>query len=194
MKKTSLLLLILFIIPLANALTETHLFFVGDSFEVSGKNVTLVAIGSEQENIVVCINNQKFIVTDEQEVSNVEFNFENIEDNFVELKLKFPSSGECDESCSNDLCFPSNQQIQNETTTDDEIDIECVSDLDCSDNNQNTLDKCIENHCVYEPINEGYIVGEEKETSFIPYFSISLLILVIILLLILFFKKYKKKR
>ncbi|MBL7147800.1 MAG: hypothetical protein ISS82_03170 [Nanoarchaeota archaeon] len=200
MKKISPLLLILIIIPLANALIETHIFFVGDSFEVSGKNVTLIAIGEtdDEDSLVVCVNNQKAIVTDEQEFNSVEFNFEDIQNNYAQLKLKFPSSGTCDESCSNILCFGGQQQIQDESTLDTETDIdnttevECNTDSECNDNNACTLDKCINNKCNYEQIPDcGYIVGEEKKPNFLPTFSIILLILVIILLLILFFKKHK---
>lgn len=200
MKKTSLLLLILLVIPLAVALTETHFFFVGDSFEVSGKNVTLIAIGEndEEDVLVVCINNQKGIVNDNQEFNGVEFNFETIMDNYAELKLKFPSSGTCDESCSNDLCFSEYQQTQEEPTVNDETEeiteSGCSINTECNDNNENTLDKCIENICVYEPFSEGYIIGEEKQQNFLTTMGIILLFIVIILLLILFFKKHKKKR
>jgi len=198
MKKTSLILLFILIIPLASALMETHVFFIGDSFETSGKNVTLIAIGEdsdEEDVLVVCINNQEIIISDEDNINGLEFTFEDIQSNYAELKIKFPSSGECDASCSNELCF--SEEIPLEDSENDTVllDPECTSNLGCNDGDVCTTDSCLEDKCSYETIQDcGYIIGEEKDNSDLMTFSSILLILVVVLIIILIFKKFKKKR
>lgn len=199
MKKTSLILLMLIILPLANAVTETQVFFIGDSLEISGKNVTLIAIGEDSEEddiLVICINNKGYAVSDEDKIDGVEFTFEDVKSNYAELKIKFPSSGECDDSCSNNLCFAEEETQQEETQQEEtQTNLGCTSNLDCNDGNECTTDLCVENDCSHETLQDcGYIIGEEKDNTNLILFSSSLLILVIILLIILIFKKFKKKR
>jgi len=198
MKKTILLLFVLFLIPLAIATTETYVFFIGDSFDLPGKNITLIAIGDEGDNIVICVNNQKEIIQDDQIFNEVEFNFKDIENNYAELEVKAPSSGVCDDSCSNNLCFSNDPELQDENETQNEIiltDQECTSDSECDDGDSCTIDSCTNTLCSSEQISDcGFIVGEEKDNTALMVFSSILLILVIILLIILVFKKFKKKR
>jgi len=199
MSKTILLLLLLFIVPLANALVITEVFFIGDSFEALGRNITLMGIGGDNDTLVICVNNQKAIVRDEELFNSVEFNFQNIENNYAQIELNFPSSGECDESCSNTLCFLSGQEPQNETELNDmeqeETEAGCTINSECNDNNECTADSCLEDICSHEPVSDcGYIVGKERENSFLMNFGIILMIIVIVLLIILIFKKSRKKR
>ncbi len=192
MKKALLLTLILFIIPLVNgAISETHLFSIGGSFEFAGRNVTLLEIGSDKENIVVCVNNKLGIINDENIFSDITFYFENMGDNYANLRLKTSNQGLCDASCSNELCFKNNIPQQNQSS---QIFFnECDLDNECNDNSECTLDKCFENKCVLEPIQDCN--KPENKTNFLMLFSTILLIWVIILLFILFFiKKNKKKK
>ena len=196
MKKTILLVFILFLIPLAIATTEIYVFFIGDSFDLPGKNITLIAIGDEGDNIVVCVNNQKKIVQDNQIFNGVEFDFKNIESNYAEIEVKTPSSGVCDDSCANNLCFSDQEKDEiNESIIETESNQECTLDSECDDGDSCTTDTCVDTICSNQQIQEcGFIVGEEKDNNILMAFSSILLILVIFLLIILIFKKFKKKR
>ena len=167
-------LILVFLVSLlcVSALTEETVLFNGESFSFSDKNVTLIAIG--EDDIVVCVNNEKGIVDDGESFNRVEFNIDKIHDDYVELKLKTDCSDcVCDESCSNSLCFGEEDLGAVEENVTDEV--EDVIDV----NGQESLDVG----------DEGVIVGEEKKINPFIYVSLFLFLLLMLILVIFLLKK-----
>lgn len=187
------ILIIIFLVSLfsVSALTKDTVLIPNQSFNFSDKNVTLIAIG--EDNIVVCVNNKKGIVEDGDFFNNVEFQINNIQSNYVELTLKTSCNDcVCDVSCENNLCFAS--IIEEEALEENITEVECELDDDCNDNNINTLDKCIDNKCVYTNIEDniedkGIIAGEERKANPVAYLSLSLFLLLVLILVIFLLKK-----
>lgn len=183
------LLIIVFLVSLfsVSALTKDTVLVPDQSFNFSDKNVTLIAIG--EDNIVVCVNNKKGILEDGEFLNGVEFQINNIQSNYVELTLKTSCNNcVCDVSCENNLCFTS--VIEEEALEENITEMECELDDDCNDNNVDTLDKCINNKCVYANKvdnieDKGIIAGEERKANPVVYLSLFLLLVLILVIFLL---------
>ena len=58
-----------FMVLLVLAKTETVEMKEGESFEIKDKNVTLIKFDPEDDKIIVCVNNEKAIVSEELDKS-----------------------------------------------------------------------------------------------------------------------------
>jgi len=128
--KKSLIFVIIIILPLVLAKTDTLQMQKGESQLFYGNNITLLNFNEEEDSIIVCINNKIKIVTDSAVVNGVSVDIRRVTPEFAEFKVDYRCSGrecDCDASCSNELCISRDQ---------------CSKDLDCNDNDETTLDTC----------------------------------------------------
>jgi len=128
MKKTLLLLFMILFSNISLAATETFDLYINNSFEFEDKNISLVNVDFENDKAVLCMNNEKFIldIDNDKTFNQVTFDLRKVDQRNIELKVGYKCEGDCicDESCSNDKCFPqpkpttisTNTTITNNTT------------------------------------------------------------------------------
>ncbi len=152
--KKSLIFVILLILPLVLAKTDTFQMQKGDSQLFYGKNITLLNFNEEEDSIIICINNKIKIVTDNALVNGVSVDIRRVTPEFAEFRVDYRCSGrecDCDASCSNELCIPRDQ---------------CSNDSDCNDNDETTLDKCEDSpkKCIYsqKPVSKAQCTDNEN--------------------------------
>jgi len=201
------LLVFLLVLFSASALTKQTVIFQGDSYNFSDKNVTLIDIG--EDIIIVCVNNQKGIVSDDEYFNGVEFDIKDIKTDYIDVILKTDCSDcVCDEDCMNDKCFVydntvdisnndmgnniDNGNIDNNGLIDDQegningtVESGCFNEDECNDSDDNTVDNCI-NHKCYNILVEK--VNKNKINPLL-FFSLFLFILFVFILSLLLLKK-----
>lgn len=103
---------------IVNATTETIDLGIGENFVILDKNVTLTAVNDDEEKIIVCVNNQKVIIEDNEEklVNGVYIEVERVNSGNARLKIERDCKDcECDENCNNELCIqPSKEEVFND--------------------------------------------------------------------------------
>jgi len=177
-----------FMVFLVLAKTETVEMKEGESFEIKDKNVTLIKFDPENDKIIVCVNNEKAIVSDEldKSVNGVTIHIKSVKIDYAKIELtRSCTSSKCSceetsEDCSNVECF-------NECDYDSECDdgdedtldfctgspkkcvnnpiekqVECVKDAECDDANDCTIDKCVDGECIHDDI-IGCVLDEEVD-------------------------------
>ena len=151
-------IIIVFLVSLfsVSALTKETVLVPNQSFNFSDKNVTLIAIG--EDNIVVCVNNKKEIISDTKAMNGVNIDLAWVRTKDAKLNLKFADCKDCDYGNWDNLdCFD-----------------ECVNDNDCNDNNDNTKDtcsgrpkKCVHENIAKKMIAENKTKEENKTVEFV---------------------------
>ncbi|MFH1209162.1 MAG: hypothetical protein V1663_00010 [archaeon] len=185
--KTVLILIVLLIsLNGVYAFTEQIVIFKGDSFLMSNKNVTLIDVFEDEDTIVVCVNNQKAIVSNGETFNGVKFDIEDIKDNYIDVYLKTTCTDcICDENCLNDRCF--NYVVYNQSNVNNlsnEVEqVQCYSDEDCVDGKDNTVDNCINSKC-YNLLIEDIEGKEENPIAYISFFLFLLFALILGLFLL----------
>jgi len=84
-----------------------------DSFEIAGKNITLLSIGDKERSVVLCINNEIKIIDkgNRNEIGNIKIEPSRIYEDYAKLKITYSEEVACNESCSNSACFGTSQNI-----------------------------------------------------------------------------------
>ncbi len=122
MKKLILLAILLLIIPISLAKTEKITMYPGMSKVIENSNITLISLDEKNNKAVVCINNEKKILTEDSDktVGKLIINAKNIKLDYVEFELKSDCKDcVCGPECSNALCFPEvKQEIKEENKTE----------------------------------------------------------------------------
>ncbi len=165
MKKTIILLILLFGALIVDAKSIEQEINYLDSYEVPGHNITLIGVGDDKKLVVLCVNNERYIVNRKHEVEINDIKIEPLTIYDLSVKLKIIYSNEeltCGESCSNAVCVGQVEEVEN----DEETEVEEV------ENDEETEVEEVEN---------------ESGSLIVP--SVGLMVLVIILLLIFFSKK-----
>jgi|TARA_B100001971_G_scaffold214596_1_gene252999 LPXTG-motif cell wall-anchored protein len=112
---------------LVSATTETINLDIGESFVIRDKNVTLVNINEDDEKVIVCVNNEKAIVEDnegEKLVNGVYVEVKSVDRNDARLEIERDCEDndcECESDCNNNLCFAQKEEIIQETQKVEEI-------------------------------------------------------------------------
>ena len=103
------ILIILLVNPATAKTIEENLYERGN-VEVPGYNITLMVIGDKEDSVVVCVNNQIEIINkgNRKEMENLRIEPLRIYNNYAKMKITYPGSDVCNESCSNALCFGNN--------------------------------------------------------------------------------------
>jgi len=114
---------------IVNAATETIDLSIGDSFDLLDKNVTLMAVNDDEGKIIVCVNNQKVIIEDNDEklVNGVYIEVERVNSGNARLKIERDCKNcECGENCNNELCIqPSKEEVFNDAgNINEDVNIE----------------------------------------------------------------------
>ena len=114
MKKYILLALLLVLLPLASAKTSTITLQKEGSFVIDNFNFTLIDLNQKNNNAIICVNNQRFIVNedDEKRVNGMLVTARTINAYDVEFRLE----ADCDdcEISDNKDCFTKKEIIVKE--------------------------------------------------------------------------------
>ena len=119
--------MIILMSSLVSATTETINLDIGESFVIRDKNVTLVNINEDDEKVIVCVNNEKAIVEDnegEKLVNGVYVEVKSVDRNDARLEIERDceyNDCECESDCNNNLCFAQKEEIIQETQKVEEI-------------------------------------------------------------------------
>ena len=166
MKKTSLfMILVLLFSNIAIATTIENNLYEKESIEIPGYNITLMVIGYKENSVVMCINNNIYLLDKgkSKEIENLKIEPRRVYEDYGKFKITYNCEDcKCNESCSNADCFGGNP----------------INKL--SEENQEKIK---------EEVNEQQEVKSDYKTVRL---SIILLLIVLLLLLILLFKKRGK--
>jgi len=106
-KKVGGLVIIIFLLSIfiTTAKTEKITLKAGESYELEGKNISLVR--SSEDYMIVCINGNKQIIKEDQWNSDVYFDLINLDRNEVTIKINTNCKENCfcDETCDNSKCL-----------------------------------------------------------------------------------------
>ena len=106
MKKVMVIISFLIVISTAFALTEYPTLKPGESYLIKDRNVTLIGISYDENSILLCINNEKAIVSDSTTVNKVSVSLRSVDNAQARLKLEYKCSNcICSNDCSNKLCI-----------------------------------------------------------------------------------------
>jgi len=109
MKKLSIFLAFFMIVSvISSAKTIEEELRDDESINVPGYNITLLTVGANKKSLVVCINNERYILNKEsrKEIENLKIEPARIYEDYARFKITYScESCKCDESCSNALCF-----------------------------------------------------------------------------------------
>ena len=109
----SLLISMILLVNPASATTIEENLYEGDNIEIAGYNITLVGIGNKEKSIVACINNEIHLIDkdEKREIEIIKVNPKRIYEDYIKLSITYSEERECDESCSNILCYGVNSPI-----------------------------------------------------------------------------------
>src|SRR3989344_5292418 len=132
---------------LVSAVDMSVILDKGESVVIKDKNVSLV--DSLNDKILICVNGEKRIIEEglSKKVNGVLIEVKKANFEEVSLKLSY-RCGDClCDDCSNEVCF-----------------VECKGDVDCDDNDENSVDVCEEKKCMHKVSNEkgGFVVLERE--------------------------------
>src|SRR3989344_6084997 len=107
--KRKIIILLIFVIVLANfayADIQRVDFVNGESFLFDGKNISLV--DSSADSIIICVNGQKTIISDEKTVNGVIISVSDSDEGTARLRLDYECRDDCScdgNECRNNACF-----------------------------------------------------------------------------------------
>ena len=115
----------------------------GDSVDIKDKNVSLV--DSLSDRVLVCVNGEKKIIEEglDKRVNDVLIEISRTSVGEARLRLSYSCRNCICSDCSNEICF-----------------VECRSDSECDDKNEDTLDFCEEKKCFHKASSEkgGFVL------------------------------------
>jgi len=161
----SSLLILLCFISFVNAYSITKELKIGDSVELSGRNVTLIALDAKEDKVLICINGEKNIIPQHgKTIKGVLIEPKTVTSYLAEIRLKTEEKGNCGIECSNEACFgritePIKEQITQITTT-------------------TTTSKEKESIIEKEPIPTGQVVKEGSKISIFPLIFLGSILIV----------------
>jgi len=145
--------LILLLTVFVNAGSKSFELGISDSYLYNGYNMTLLGIDNKSEGddkALMCINNQKYIIKDEEikNINHLSFELENVKKSSVNIKVRTSEEDVCNGTiCDNLDCFNN-----------------CKTDADCEDINETLVGKCVGERpqkCVYEIVNTDRCYTQE---------------------------------
>ncbi len=113
------LFILLFFVAFVNAFSATSELRIGGSIDLSGRNVTLVALDAKEDKMIVCVNGERSIIPEwGKTVKEVLIEPRKITSYYAEIRLKTAEDGSCGPECSNEVCFRGKTTpIEKPTTT-----------------------------------------------------------------------------
>lgn len=125
MKTWVIAVVFLFLVPVIFAKTQTVTLDKGESFVIENINVTLIDYDKGDEKLLVCVNDQRAILSDDKRVDNVYFEIKSFKSNGVKIVLE----ADCDdcEISDNSECF-SKAEVKTEVVVEDGNDFDGEND------------------------------------------------------------------
>ncbi|MEK6856720.1 MAG: hypothetical protein AABX49_01765, partial [Nanoarchaeota archaeon] len=122
----ALIFTLIVLMPFSYAKTETVILDREESFVIDGINVTLLDYQKKKEKLLVCVDNQRAILSDDKRVSQVYFEIVSFRDDGVKIHLE----ADCDDCIADDnsRCFPEKNFTEIENYFENEISNETDSD------------------------------------------------------------------
>lgn len=127
MKILGFMIVLLLLIPISLAKTQTVVLNRGESTVIDGINVTLIDFIKKDRKVLICVNDEKTIISDDKRVNKVYIDMRSFRDEGVRLELE----ADCDDCIASDnaKCFLKKEnntesKIENDDlneTVDDEI-------------------------------------------------------------------------
>ncbi|MDD5254344.1 MAG: hypothetical protein PHG05_04595 [Candidatus Nanoarchaeia archaeon] len=173
MKKIIYIFTLIILVSLVLAKTESIDLELGQSYLIDNKNITLLRINPQEDKVILCINNENVILSEDagKNLRNIVLELKNIYSN-EKIRLKMDSTCKdckCDENCLNSNCYKTTAEITGGTTIINEIEQE-----------QKPIELEVKN---YKP----KIV--QKETNLLPVTIVIILLIIIALIAIAIRKK-----
>jgi len=106
MKKYVLLVLLIVLLPLVQAKTSTVSLTKGQNYVIENINITLIDFNDKDEKAIICVNNERYILNEDEEkrVNGVLAEVRSINPAYAELRLEADCE-DCEISDNKD-CFP----------------------------------------------------------------------------------------
>ncbi len=124
MKIWVIAVIFLFLMPFSHGKSETVVIEKGESLVIENINITLVDYSKKKEKLLVCVNNQRAILSDDKRIGSVYFDLKIFRNNGVKVEL----DADCDDCVvsDNSKCFPAKNLTEKESDFDfeDELDNE----------------------------------------------------------------------
>ena len=100
------LIILLLLIGLASAKTETIELGIGESSVSQDRTITLLNLNDKDDKIILCINNEKNIVSDIKTINNVFIELRKIDKDIARFKIRYTCKNcVCDQDCNNNACL-----------------------------------------------------------------------------------------
>lgn len=87
----------------------------GKSYEIDGKNITLIRHDSRNNNAIFCVNGIKHIIEEDKTrtINEVFIEVKRITKDSVEIDVKYKCKDcVCDQTCDNSICFDGDEEEQ----------------------------------------------------------------------------------
>jgi len=103
MKLWMVVVIFLFLVPIGYARTKTVILDRGDSYIMENINLTLIDYRKRDDKILVCVDDERAIISDEKRVGEIYFEIRSFRDDGVKLTL----DADCDDCIVSDNsdCF-----------------------------------------------------------------------------------------
>ena len=89
----------------AYAATEFVSLDQNESFLIKDKNITLLGISDDEKSVLVCVNNEKAILSSDKTLNKVGLSLRKANETSARLKISYKCPNcVCSSDCSNDLC------------------------------------------------------------------------------------------
>lgn len=213
------LIVAIFVLCLVSVSARTidiDLYF-NQSQEEFGKNITLISVDTKEDKAIICVNQEKFIITDTKNIDGLSIDLRTVKKDYISLDLESSCTNcKCEDKCDNSICFDKCQsdddclklhgyavkcsgtpkecvyeEIVNveENTTEETVKGLCLIDKDCDDDDKCTVDSCTNEECKNVKIQNCNGVAATEEQSSPSNFAYYLIFLVVILgLLVVLFR------
>lgn len=97
---------------IAYAITEYATLAPGSSYIIKDKNITLMGISDDEESVLICVNNEKAILSEDRTINDVYLSLRKVEDDSADIKIEYKCPNcICSKECSNELCNQKSKEI-----------------------------------------------------------------------------------
>ena len=184
--------IVIFLLLLAgSAAAKSYTLLRGESVDLDGTNITLLATSTRDDNVLLCVNNQKAIVTDSRRVGYALIEVDEVDKASARLTIDVDCQDDClCNDCDNSLCSPPAACPEDDVSEGGWVH-ECEASSDCDDGLACTEDLCtqIKKECRHTEIpgcgnpltGRVALTVNPPEGNQMPGFTIVLLLLAFLL-------------
>ncbi|MBS3171386.1 hypothetical protein J4449_02110 [Candidatus Woesearchaeota archaeon] len=109
-----LVILIFLILPVNAARVN---LIEGENYYTDGRNITVLGIDNKRDKVLVCINNERAILSKERQktVNDVSLLVKTVSDEKIRIDIKvYCEDCECNENCLNTECIKAGENVEEE--------------------------------------------------------------------------------